>query len=89
MIFLDEVGFSVCMRTKFGRAPVGITPTINVPQLRTRNVSVCCAMNRNGMVYKKLKFSAYNELAFNEYLYEIFSVLHSKNLENCKFLWTM
>jgi transposase len=85
MIFLDEVGFSVSMRTKFGRAPIGITPTNNIPQLRTRNISVCCAMNRNGMLYKKVRISPYNELAFNEYLREFFSVLHSMNLENCIF----
>jgi hypothetical protein len=53
IIFLDEVGFSVSMRTKFGRAPIGSTPLLTFPAIRTKNLSVCCTMSRRKMIYKK------------------------------------
>jgi transposase len=86
IIFLDEVGFSVSMRTKFGRAPIGVTPNITVPNIRTKNISVCCAISRNTMLHKKISHSSYNAEKLNVYILEVFEILRNLNLNNCCFI---
>ena len=51
IVFIDEVGFSVSTRPKRGRAPRGVSPTVLIPNARSRNISVIAAMTRNGMVH--------------------------------------
>ncbi|KII70625.1 hypothetical protein RF11_06980 [Thelohanellus kitauei] len=58
--FVDEVGFNVSMRIKRGRSSIGTTPILRVPNIRSRNVSVCCAMNRYGVVFKEINNRPYN-----------------------------
>ncbi|KAI5150758.1 hypothetical protein ENBRE01_1691 [Enteropsectra breve] len=48
--FIDEVGYNVSMRSKSGRSLRGTTPVSTVPQLRSRNISVCCAMNKDTII---------------------------------------
>jgi hypothetical protein len=54
IFFLDELGFNVSMRTRFGRSLIGTTPIETVPAIRTRNLSVCSAIRRNGVFFIKL-----------------------------------
>jgi len=42
--FVDEVDFNVSIRCKNGRSLVHV-----VPGLRTRNISVCCTMTKEGV----------------------------------------
>ena len=49
LIFVDEVGFSVSSRTTRGRSLVGSRANIQVPVVRTRNISVFRAMSKYGM----------------------------------------
>ena len=53
IFFLDEVGFNVSMRSRFGRSSIGTTPFLTVPNLRSRNISVCCCMSKSGQNLKK------------------------------------
>lgn len=48
IFFVDELGFSVTMRPKFGRPKIETTPICRVPKLRSRNISVYCGMNKVG-----------------------------------------
>ena len=42
---VDETGFTVNMRCRRGRAPVGRRAVHTVSALRTKNFSVCSAIN--------------------------------------------
>jgi transposase len=54
IIFLDEGGFCVSMRSTRGRSLKGERAVQLVPNLRTRNISVCCAMSkRDPFFFKK------------------------------------
>ena len=46
ILFLDEVGFNISMRSKRGRAVKGQRAIQIVPQIRNRNISVCCVMSK-------------------------------------------
>ncbi|KAI5151528.1 hypothetical protein ENBRE01_2198 [Enteropsectra breve] len=69
--YIGDVGFNVSMRTRGGRSLRGTTPIDIVPGLRTRNVSVCCAMNKSGILLYKPQTRAYN----SEYLYNFLEEL--------------
>uniref|UniRef100_A0A914WCZ8 Transposase n=1 Tax=Plectus sambesii TaxID=2011161 RepID=A0A914WCZ8_9BILA len=47
--FLYEVGFCVVMRAKRGRSLRGTRAVQVALGLRTRNISICCAMNSQGI----------------------------------------
>ncbi|XP_049292942.1 uncharacterized protein LOC125768820 isoform X2 [Anopheles funestus] len=51
IVFVDEVGFRVSMRVMRERLLVGTKAVKVVPQIRTRNIYVVCAMNRTGIVH--------------------------------------
>jgi transposase len=86
IIFIDEVGFNVSMRSKFGRSLVGTRPIQVVPTIRSRNVSVCCAMNRHGIVGYKTQTRAYNSESFGEFIRFLISELQNKNIQNAVFI---
>ena len=46
VIFVDETGFSVSMRTRRARSRPGTLAVSVVPGLRTKNISVCCAISK-------------------------------------------
>jgi transposase len=46
IFFLDEVGFCISMKSTRGRTPKGERAVQLVPTLRSRNISVCCAMTK-------------------------------------------
>jgi transposase len=64
IIYIDEVGFNVCMRATRGRSIIG-SPAIQVaPGLRTRNISMCCAMNCDRVLYYSSQAMAFNTSNF-------------------------
>jgi hypothetical protein len=48
LVFVDEIGFTLSQRVQFGRSLIGTPARINVPFIRSRNVSVMAAMTRHG-----------------------------------------
>ena len=46
IIYVDEVGFNVSMRTRKGRSLIGSPAVHVVPAIRSRNISVYCAMGK-------------------------------------------
>jgi transposase len=71
IFFLDELGFNVSMRSTRGWAPVGERATQVVPGLRTRNISVCCTMSRNGAFHYRKQSCPFNRETFGVYLDEL------------------
>lgn len=83
IFFSDEVGFCVSMRNKHGRAITGSSPVLTVRQIRTRNISVCSTINKNGMLNFIIRDVAFNGERFVEYIREVFDQFDLKGLSNC------
>lgn len=85
-IFLDEVGFSASMRAGRGRSIRGSPAVKIVTSVRTRNIFVCCAINKNGIIHYSYQTSAFNTITFVDYLSSLFEKLNEKNLQNAIFI---
>lgn len=80
LFFVDEVGFNVSMRTKRGRSLAG-TPAVHVVSgLRTRNISVCCAMTKNGIVKYSSQTSAFKTSTFADFIDSLLDYITSVNI---------
>jgi hypothetical protein len=62
--FIDELGFNASMRRRFGRAPIGQGAFKRVRALRTRNISVCCAMSKLGTLHYLKQNHPFNRESF-------------------------
>lgn len=80
VVFIDEVGFNISMRTSMGRSLVGTAATKVVPQIRTRNVSIVCAMNRGGILHYISKKRAINQGVFAEFVKELNTNMNGHNV---------
>lgn len=67
-MFLDEVGFNVSMRSKRGWSASGKPATQVVPSIRSRNITICCTISRNGIVTYEYADGAFNQHLFLNYL---------------------
>ena len=86
LIFIDEAGFSVSMRSRRGRSLVGTRANHVVTSIRTRNISLFAAMNKQELLFYSLHKLAYNSETFKEALEQLFNKLREKNLNNCVFI---
>ena len=80
IIFIDEVGFNVSMRTMMGRSEVGTAATKVVPQLRSRNISIVCAMNRTGILHYISRNRAINQEVFVDFIRQLKENLNGDNI---------
>lgn len=80
--FLDEVGFCVAMRGRRGRSLRGTRAVQVVPGIRTRNISICCAMNRESMFHHYARTSPFNTVNFLEYLQNLFQKFRQHEIYN-------
>jgi len=71
IVFVDEIGFNVSMRSIRARSLVGKPAVKNVPVLRSRNMSIICAMNRGGLIYYKLHKGPATITLFSQYFNEL------------------
>jgi transposase len=69
--FLDEVGFNVSMRSRRGRSLLGTAAAMSVEKIRSRNISICCVMSRNGAFYYKKQLRAFNIENFADFIDEL------------------
>ena len=65
---MDEVGFNVSMRTRRGRSLRGLKAVQIVPGLRTRNISVYCAITKSGISKYSAQTSAFNSNSFLQFI---------------------
>lgn len=82
LFFLDEVGFNVAMRSKRGRSLLGTSAIIRVSKLRTRNISVCCVMSRQGTLHYKKQTHAFNTVTFATFIDEVLEIFDTKGYKN-------
>lgn len=68
LYFVDEVGFNVSMRCKRGRSLHGSNAVQKVSALRTRNISVCCAISKNGISKYYAQTTAFNTNNFTTFI---------------------
>jgi transposase len=83
IIWVDECGFNMHLRRKFGRARKGERASIEVANSRGRNISVCAAMSQEGFLYERLKPGAYNSGEFCIFLRELFVLLTARRRTAC------
>ena len=82
ILFIDEVGFNISMRTRLGRSLRGTRAVQVVPSLRSRNISICCAMNNHQIVYYCAQTKPYNKELFCEFLGLLFEMLRLRGIEH-------
>ncbi|KAG0440295.1 hypothetical protein DMUE_1847, partial [Dictyocoela muelleri] len=70
-IFIDEVGFKIETRPGRGRSLVNTPAYHEVPQIRSKNMSVIAAMNKNQMIYCKVFDNPVNAVNFQFSIDEI------------------
>jgi hypothetical protein len=67
-VFVDEFGVNISMRCRYGRSRVGTRAIHVVPNIRSRNISVCASMTVDGLLYFKAQDSAFNTASFCDYI---------------------
>lgn len=82
IVFFDEVGMSVCMRNKRGRALRGERAVHVVGSIRTRNLSMLCSMNKEGIIHYSVSSRPYTTTLCIESLRFLVDTLREKNMVN-------
>jgi len=83
VFFIDEVGFNVSMRVNKGRAKIGQTPVAKVKNIRSKNISVCCAYRRSNVFFHEINHSPYNTESFTGYISSLFEEIEALNIGRC------
>jgi transposase len=83
IVWVDECGFNLHLRRKFGRARRGARASITVANGRGRNISICAAMSEEGFLHERLRPGAYNGDEFCIFLVELFAVLERLRRSHC------
>lgn len=86
VIFIDEVGFNISMRTLYGRSKIGSRAIHKVGAIRSHNISVCCAITKNGVFKFSYQNTAYNTESFKNFIVELSEKLEENNLTNVAFI---
>jgi transposase len=76
IIWVDETGFNLHLRRKYGRAMAGLRANVVVANNRGINISICAAMSEEGFLYHKIHRGAYNGVIFCAFLKGLFERLH-------------
>ncbi|KII68217.1 hypothetical protein RF11_05461 [Thelohanellus kitauei] len=71
-IYIDETGFNLHLRRKFGRAPGHERVSLFVTSSREHNICVCAAMHRGGLIHFRERVGAYNADEFIIFLSQMF-----------------
>ena len=86
IVFLDEVGFAVVTRPKRGRSLKGTSAYAFVSAAKSRNISVVAAINKNGIIYKKVHDKAVTGEDFKICLQELKSACLNSGILNPVFI---
>lgn len=86
IIFVDEVGFNVSMRTLYGRSLIGTRANHQVRNIKTRNISVCCAISKTGVIKYTAQNSAFNTQTFQVFMEELVLDVFSRDINQAVFI---
>jgi len=79
IIFIDEVGFNVIMRNKIWRSLKGTPASYIVPGMRSKNISVCCAMNKHGILKYLVQDKPFENRSFCIFIKQLFEEILEHN----------
>ena len=82
IIFIDEFRISCSTLINYGRSLVGTTPRKAVRSIRSKNISVCAAMMKSGIVSFTTREKTYNSCGFRDFLNEMITKLHNSGIMN-------
>jgi len=82
LVFVDEFGISCSTRVMYGRSMKGVPARKNVRAVRSKNISICAAITKNGLISFEVKDSAYNAVGFQTFLENMCRKLHDKEIMN-------
>ena len=82
LVFVDEFGISCSTRVMYGRSLIGTPATKNVRAIRSKNISICAAITKNGIVSFEVKDCAYNADRFAVFLEMMCMKLHDNGVTN-------
>jgi transposase len=74
------MGFNISMRYRMGRSLSGTRAVQIVPALRSRNLSICCIMNKNGTLFYKIQDRPFNAATFKLFIEEVLVKLRERNI---------
>lgn len=80
--FLDEVGFSVSMRSRHGRALRGARAVHVVRAIKSRNISIMCSMNKDGIFQYSSQSQAFKTVSFCAALENLFIEFQRHGIHN-------
>lgn len=83
VIWIDETGFNLHLRRKYGRALAGLRANIVVANSRGRNISICAAMSEEGALTHTAQMGSYNAQLFCAFLETLFLHLQSIGRAGC------
>ena len=86
VFFIDESGFSVSMRCKRGRSLRGKPAVLTCPTMKSKNISVCAAFNRKGLMMLDIVISSFNSIKFGIFLQKLIKMIEKKKLNECVFI---
>jgi transposase len=82
IFFIDESGFSCSMRASYGRSERGTPCVVRVPNIRTKNFSVCAAIGFNSLLCFEVLDRAYNSGHFLTFIQSLIQKLAANNIAN-------
>ncbi|KII73855.1 hypothetical protein RF11_08227 [Thelohanellus kitauei] len=59
ILFMDDSGFNISIRSIYGRSPRNTKPTKIVKYIRSKNISMLCCINKDQMIHCDLLDRAY------------------------------
>lgn len=80
MLFIDETGYQISSRAKYGRSMVGAKAHKTVPVLRSRNYSVCAAMREDSLYFFEIQDRPYNSEHYSGFLTQLFEHLTNEGM---------
>jgi transposase len=83
IVWVDECGFNLHLRRKFGRARRGDRANLSVANNRGQNISVCASMSEDGFIHEDLRPGAFNTEHFCAFLVNLFQRLLDMGRANC------
>ncbi|KAG0426065.1 hypothetical protein DMUE_5992, partial [Dictyocoela muelleri] len=86
IFFIDEVGFNVSIRSRRGRSLKNKRAVQNVSSIRARNISVCCAMNKDGIFKYLTQTKSYNTQSFLGFIRLIIEKMSTLNISGAIFV---
>jgi len=81
-VFVEEVGFCVTMRSRRWYSRKGTPAVITSTWLRSRNISICVSITKNGVLHHEINYKAYNNKGFIVYVTNLMEIITLKNMEN-------